>query len=497
MLTADPAAAPPRRGAAAAKRAASPYRLGLVYLALVVAPVAAALALLWRGGGAGAGRSASGHPAYDPFAGLLVAVPVILAACHLAGMAFRRMSQPAVMGQVLAGILLGPSALGIAWPQAFRWLFPARLAPMLSILAQFGLIFFMFLVGFELNLLLVRKRGRIALMVSNAGISLPLLCGVGLAFGAYHALAPAHESRTVFALFLATAMSITAFPVLACVLTDRGLTRTRFGTTALTCAAIDDITAWCLLSLVLALVHGGSPAGAVVTTGLAAGFFAGMVTIARPLLARLLAPGPGEQHPLPDAAVLPVILAGVMLSALITSAIGIHTIFGAFMFGVIMPRGSARIEQAAGQLQGITSTLLLPLFFAYTGLRTQVGLLGDHFELWGWCALILLAAVTGKLAGGTAAARAGGLGWQESASLGVLMNCRGLTSLIVLNIGLSLSLITSAMFTMLVVMALVTTLLTGPGLSLARRLAPASAEAEPARSAASPEPSGADGPANR
>ena len=462
---------------------ATPHRSVLAYLGLVVVPVAIALVLLWHGGHAGAGRPVSGHPAYNPFAGLLIAVPLILTACHLAGMAFRKLSQPAVMGQVLAGILLGPSALGIIWPQAFHRLFPSQLAPMLNILAQFGLIFFMFLIGYQLNLLLVRQRGRIALMVSNAGIALPLLCGVGLAFGAYHALAPAHESYTVFALFLATAMSITAFPVLAAVLIDRGLTGTKLGTTALTCAAIDDITAWCLLALVLALVHGGSAAGGAITIALAVAFFAGMVLVVRPLLARLLGPAQDQRRRLPDAAVLPVVLAGVMLSALITDAIGIHTIFGAFMFGAVMPRGSARIEQASERLQSVTGTLLLPLFFAYTGLRTQIGLLGAHLELWGWCALILVASVTGKLVGGAAAARAAGLDWQESVSLGVLMNCRGLTSLIVLNIGLSLNLITPTMFTMLVVMALITTLLTGPGLNLAGRLRAESREEGP-----SPEP---------
>lgn len=468
-MTAD-SMTPPRLTKPSPGGPATRHRSALIYLGLVVIPVALALALLWHGSNAGSGRAVSSHSAYNPFAGLLIAVPVILAACHLAGMAFRRMSQPAVMGQILAGILLGPSALGLVWPQAFHRLFPTTLAPMLNILAQLGLIFFMFLIGYELNLLLVRQRGRTALMVSNAGIALPLLCGVGLAFGAYRVLAPAHESYTVFALFLATSMAITAFPVLACVLTDRRLTGTKFGTTALTCAAIDDITAWCLLSLTLALVHGGSPAGGAITVALAAAFFAFMIVVVRPLLAKLLTPARSQRLRLPDAAVLPVILAGVMLSALVTDAIGIHTIFGAFMFGVVMPRGSARIEQASERLQSVTSTLLLPLFFAYTGLRTQIGLLGAHLDLWGWCALILVAAAAGKLIGGTLAARASGLDWQESASLGVLMNCRGLTSLIVLNIGLSLNLITPTMFTMLVLMALITTLLTGTGLTLAKRL---------------------------
>jgi Kef-type K+ transport system membrane component KefB len=462
---------PSREENPSAPRPSRPSLSTLAYLALVAIPALLTLVLLRQGGSHGAGRLAPGHSAYDPFAGLLIAVPVILAACHLAGMALRRLSQPAVIGEILAGILLGPSALGAVWPQAFGWLFPARLAPTLNVLAQLGLIFFMFLVGYELNLFLARRRSRTALLVSNAGIAMPLLCGTGVALAAYHSLAPKGVNYSVFTLFLATSMSITAFPVLACILADRGMSLTPLGSTALTCAAIDDITAWCLLSLVLALVHGRSPAGAALTVLLALGFFAGMALVIRPLLARLLTPGQDQRRAVPDSAVLPILLGGVMLSALATSAIGIHAIFGAFVFGAVTPRGSLRIQQAADRLRGLTGTLLLPLFFAYTGLRTQIGLLGADPRLWWWCLLILVVAITGKLLGCALAARASGLGWQESASLGVLMNCRGMTGLIVLNIGLDLKVITPTMFTMLVVTALVTTVLTGPGLSLVARIA--------------------------
>jgi len=245
---------------------------------------------------------------------------------------------------------------------------------------------------------------------------------------------------------------------------------TPLGSTALTCAAIDDITAWCLLSLVLALIHGGSPVGAALTALLAMGFFALMLLVVRPVLVSLLTVGPDRRRAVPENAVLPILLGGIMLSALATSAIGIHAIFGAFLFGAITPRGSLRIEQATDRLRGVTGTFLLPLFFAYTGLRTQIGLLGADSSLWWWCGFILAAAVTGKLLGCAVAARAAGLTWAESSSLGVLMNCRGMTGLIVLNIGLDLKVITPTMFTMLVVMALVTTILTGPGLSLVARI---------------------------
>lgn len=465
-----PSVEKPSREEPGAPERARPSKSTLAYLTLVVVPVVATLVLLRHGGSNGVGRSAFGRPAYDPFFGLLIAVPVILAACHLAGAAMRRLSQPAVIGQILAGILLGPSALGAAWPQAFRWLFPARLVPMLDILSQLGLIFFMFLVGYEFNLVLARRRSRIAVLTSNAGIAVPLLCGTAVALVAYHSLAPRGVSYPVFALFLATSMSITAFPVLACILADRGMSLTPLGATALTCAAIDDVTAWCLLSLVLALIHGGSPVGAALTALLALGFFAVMLLVVRPVLVSLLAVGRDRRRAVPESAVLPILLSGIMLSALATSAIGIHAIFGAFLFGAITPRGSLQIEQAADRLRGLTGTLLLPLFFAYTGLRTQIGLLGTDSALW-WCGLILVAAVTGKLLGCALAARAAGLSWTESSSLGVLMNCRGMTGLIVLNIGLDFKVITPTMFTMLVVMALVTTILTGPGLSLAARIA--------------------------
>ncbi|HXA61333.1 MAG TPA: cation:proton antiporter [Streptosporangiaceae bacterium] len=472
MSSAESTIAAPRESEAAVAPVRPSTRLPLAtltYAALVVVPVLLTLVFLRGGSGGGAAGPATGRPAYDPFAGLLIAVPVILVVCQLSGLVFRRLSQPAVVGEIFAGILLGPSVLGMLSPQAFGWLFPARLAPALSILAQLGLIFFMFLVGYELNLHLVRRRSRTAVLVSHASIALPLLFGTALALAAYPVLAPKGVGYPAFALFLATSMSVTAFPVLARILADRRMSGSPLGVTALTCAAIDDVTAWCLLSLVVALVRGGSPADAAVIGGLTLAFIGGMALVVRPLLARLLVVR-AERHPaLPDVAILPLLLGGTMLCAMATNAIGIHPIFGAFLFGAVVPRGSLPIEYATDRLHSLTTTLLLPLFFIYTGLRTQIGLLGTDPRLWAWCGLILVAAIAGKLLGGMLAARASGLGWRESASLGVLMNCRGLTELVVLNVGLDLHVITPTMFTMLVVMALVTTVLTGPGLRLVER----------------------------
>ncbi|MFG3494205.1 cation:proton antiporter [Streptomyces sp. NPDC047928] len=460
-------------------------RTGLAYAALVVVPIVLAVLALRHGSGlepgtgtgTGAAPAAGGESGASPGTGghaavfpkLLTAVPVIMAACYLTGRLFRRVGQPPVIGEIFAGILLGPSVLGLVWPDAAAWLLPGAVLPALGNLAEIGLVFFMFLVGRELDLRLVRQRGRTALLVSHASIALPFLCGLLLALAAYGPLAPAKVGFGAFALFLAVAMSVTAFPVLARILAERRLNRTPLGATALTCAAIDDVTAWCLLSLVVALVNNDSPSGAAVTFALALAFFAVMTVVVRPLLHRLMVTGGRGGRRIPEGAVLPVLLGGVMLSAYATDAIGIHSIFGAFVFGVITPRTAPEVDQATHQMARMTTTLLLPLFFVHTGLRTEVGLLAGDAGLWAWCGLIILAAFAGKLAGGALAARAAGVGARESLSLGVLMNCRGLTELVILNIGLDLGVITPVMFTMLVLMALVSTVLTSPALSLIDR----------------------------
>jgi Kef-type K+ transport system membrane component KefB len=326
----------------------------------------------------------------------------------------------------------------------------------------------MFLVGSEINIDALRPRGCTAVTVSQVSIALPMLSGLGLAFGLY----PSYGNNVGFlgfALFTAVSMSVTAFPVLARILTDRGIARTPLGALALTCAAADDIVAWCLLAVVVAVHDGGSPGRVFLTVALTSVFVAVMVLLVRPLLVWWL-------ERVPEAAVLPLLLSGIMLSALATNEIGIHPIFGAFLFGVISPRGVAVAKRAEGKLESVTVTLLLPLFFAFTGLKTQFGLLGADPALWGLTALIILVAILGKSGGSIAAARLTGVGWRESLCLGALMNCRGLTELVVLNVGLQLKVITPTVFAMLVVMTLVSTVMTAPALSVIGRLSRAEPE---------------------
>jgi Kef-type K+ transport system membrane component KefB len=438
-------------------------RRGLVSVALVAVPLALIVVMLDLGTANHhdtAGAALVAPSGADMYSRLLIALPLILAACHLAGVLFRRIGQPAVIGEIIAGVLLGPSLLGLLWPAGIKWLFPTEVVGTINTLAQLGLIFFMYLVGREIDLASLRKRGFTAVVVSPVSIALPMLTGIGLAFGLY----PAFGGKVgflPFALFLAVSMSVTAFPVLARILTDRGIAETPLGVLALTCAAVDDVAAWTLLAVVIAISQGGTPDAVFVTIALTMLFVAVLVWLVKPLLAKWL----GR---LPEAGVLPVLLGGIMLSALATNEIGIHPIFGAFLFGVISPRGVTLATKAASKLESVTVTLLLPLFFAYTGLRTQFGLL-DSGELWAWCGLIILIAMAGKWAGSTVAARATGVGWRESLSLGALMNCRGLTELVVLNVGLQLKVITPTVFAMLVIMTLVSTVITSPALTAISR----------------------------
>jgi Kef-type K+ transport system membrane component KefB len=446
-----------------------------VTAALAIGPAVVIVAMLASRAGQGRGMAAAPATAAAIAQGttvpypLLVALPVILAACYAAGVAIRRIGQPAVIGEIIAGVLLGPSLLGAVWPAASAWLFPPGVVTAINMLAQLGLIFFMYLIGTEMNLSVMRERGVVAVTVSQASIALPMLTGVVLAFALYPSFG-GRVSFIAFALFIAVSLSVTAFPVLARILSDRGLTATPLGTLALACAAIGDVAAWCLLAMVIAIADGGSALHVIVTIALVAAFAVVMVLVVRPLLSWLAARAT-------DPAMLSVILAGVMLSALVTSQMGIHPIFGAFLFGVVAPRSAPAERRAAASIESVTVSLLLPLFFVYTGLHTKFGLLGPSIRLWAWCAVIVAVAMLSKLGAATAAARLTRVGWRESLSLGALMNCRGLTELIVLNVGLQLKVISPVLFTMLVIMTLLTTIATVPLLSAIR---PAAAVGESA-----------------
>ena len=439
-------------------------RTALVGAALVALPIALTIGLLAIGssgrGPALTAPTASGSS--NPYPRLLLALPVVLAACHLTGALVRRVGQSAVIGEIIAGVLLGPSLLGAVWPAGYHWLFPGAVISTVNTLSQLGLIFFMFLLGLEMDVDKVRRRGVTAATVSQAGVALPMLTGIVLAFWLYPRFGE-HVGFLAFALFFAVSMSVTAFPVLARILADRGITETPLGALALTCAAVGDVVAWCLLAVVIAIAGHGTTGSVVRTVALTVVFVAAMAIVVRPLMARWLSA-------LPEQAMLPVLLAGVMLSALATSQIGVHPMFGAFAFGVVVPRDILAARQAAAKTESVTMTLLLPLFFVYSGLNTRFGLIGGSPRLWAWCGVITAVAVFGKFFGATAAARLTGVEWRESLSLGALMNCRGLTELVVLSIGLQLKVISPTVFAMLIIMTLVSTVATAPLLTLIARL---------------------------
>ncbi|MFI6582220.1 cation:proton antiporter [Embleya sp. NPDC050493] len=449
----------------------------LLYMLIVGLPATLVLIGLWLGV-----RHYGGHNAVtaggvrttaaDTFAHLLLALAIVLVLCHLMSRLFLRMAQPGVIGEICLGIVLGPSLLGLLWPGGYHWLLPDSLNGSINVLAQLGLIFFMFLVGYELDLSQVRGRGRVVLMISHVGIAVPMLSGVLLALVGYSSLAPDGVGFVPFALFFAVSMSITAFPVLARILIDRRMERTRLGALALACAAIGDVTAWCLLTVVVAATGHSSGFGVARTLLCTGAFSALMWGVIRPALARLEGAGrESEPRRLSDAAVLPALLAAIMLTALATDRIGIHAIFGAFLLGVIVPRGSVTVEVASARMRDLTVTLLLPLFFVYSGLRTEFGLFGSDRGLWGWCLTITAVAVVGKWGSTVLVARGLRIPGTEALALGTLMNCRGLTELIVLNVGLDLKVITPTLFTMFVTMALVSTVMTSPVLTLIDRLA--------------------------
>ena len=396
---------------------------------------------------------------------LLTQIIVILILAGLFRRLFRSIHQPPVMGEMIAGIVLGPSVLGLIYPAAMTFLFPASSLETLRLLSQIGVVLFMFIVGMEVNVQHVREKGSAAVLISHASIIVPFLLGATLSLFLYRNFAPAGTSFEAFALFIGVAMSITAFPVLARILEDRNLTQTPLGSIALTCAAVDDVTAWCILALVIALAKSIGLASSAITIGLTIVFGAAMIFLVRPQLARVVKDPDSQQH---RRRLIPIILAFVLACALITETIGIHALFGAFVAGVVMPPSTEFRIFLKDKLEAFGSYALLPLFFAFTGLRTQISLLND-WQGWLMCAVIILVAIAGKLGGSMFMSRWTGMSWSQSFSVGVLMNTRGLVELVVLNIGYDLGILSGRIFTMMVLMALVTTFMTGPLLSLVRK----------------------------
>jgi Kef-type K+ transport system membrane component KefB len=400
-------------------------------------------------------------PNADVLFHVLLALAAVIVAGRLLGRLLRLLRQPPVMGEVVAGILLGPSLLGRLAPGVYAYLLPDTVAPFLGVIAQLGIILYMFLVGLELNPAILRAHGRTAVAISHASIVVPFLLGALLALGLYPHLATSDVSFTSFALFTGVALAVTAFPVLARILKDQRMNQTDLGVLALSCAAADDVTAWCLLALVVGVTQ-AKLGSALLVLVLTAGYIAFMFLVVRPVAARFAA---GWDATRSGQGAVALVCVALLLSSLATEFIGIHAIFGAFLLGAVIPHDSGLARAFTRKLEDLVVVLLLPAFFAFTGMRTEIGLVSGP-GAWLVCGLIVVVATAGKFGGTLAAARLTGLGWRPAAALGVLMNTRGLMELIVLNLGYDLGVISPTLFAMMVLMALATTLATTPLLQL-------------------------------
>lgn len=438
----------------------------LAYSLMIVAAAMAFLVIAQRGDCLTPVLPSVGPPAHrgmedgaSPLVRVLLVLMLVVALGRLLSKLLSRFHQPPVVGEVLAGVALGPSLLGRIWPEATGFLLPDRIAGYLGVLAQLGVILYMFVVGLELNGELLRRRARATVAISHASILAPFLLGAVLALWLYPRLATTGVEFTSFALFLGVAMSVTAFPVLARILTDRGMAKTELGVVALSCAATGDVTAWCLLALVVGIAEAQVSGAFWVIAGTFI-YLAAMVFVVRPIVEKLahrydrsLTPG-----------MTALVFVAVLLSALTTEWIGIHAIFGAFLLGSIIPHDSRLATELTHKMQDSITVLLLPAFFAFTGMRTRIDQV-NGMDAWLICGVIIAVATLGKFGGTLGAARLAGHGWRDSAALGILMNTRGLMELVVLNIGLDLGVISPTLFAMMVVMAVVTTMATTPVLA--------------------------------
>jgi Kef-type K+ transport system membrane component KefB len=403
------------------------------------------------------------HNITHPLAILLLQIITIIFFARTFGFIFTKIGLPSVIGEIFAGLFLGPSFLGQWAPEFTDFIFPLSSLDNLQLLSKLGLVLFMFVIGMELDLKILKNKLNDAIIISHSGIFLSFLLGVFLAYHMYDAYTKEGVSFMSFALFMGTSLSITAFPILARIIHERNLTKTKLGVLVITSAAIDDITGWCILASVIAFVNAGDVTTALFTITLALIFVLIMLKIVQPFFKKL-----GEIYSNKEALSINVVAAvyGVLLiSSFITEIIGIHVLFGAFIAGVIMPPSANFRRIMIEKTESVSLSLLLPLFFVYTGLRTQINLLNDASALQ-TTLLIILLAIGGKIMGAGLASRFIGQTWKNSLSVGVLMSTRGLMELVVLNIGYDFGILSPEVFTMMIVMILSTTLLSGPMLSL-------------------------------
>jgi Kef-type K+ transport system membrane component KefB len=402
---------------------------------------------------------------------LILQIAAIIIAARVIGRLFRAVGQPQVVGEMVAGLVLGPSVFGAVSPELFARVFPTDSLDTLNALSQVGLLLFMFMIGLELDTQLLRGRTRAALLISQAGIAVPFFLGLLLANPLHDVFAPAGVGRLGFSLFMGIAMSITAFPVLARILRERNLLGTKLGAATLASAAVDDVMAWTGLAIIIMVVRaGGQSVSIPVMVGGTLAFVVFMVAVVRPLLRRWSV----RWRETPSQDVIAVMLVLALISAWITETLGIHALFGAFLAGAVVPAHQPIVQETIRKLEDLVVVFLVPLFFAFAGLRASVGLL-EGAEQWGYTLVIIVVAIAGKLGGCGLAARISGMPWREATALGVLMNTRGLMELVVLNIGLDIGVIGPDLYTMMVIMAIVTTFLTTPLLAaigmLPKRLA--------------------------
>lgn len=405
---------------------------------------------------------------HHPLALILAQVVTIVIVARIFGWFFRKIGQPSVIGEIIAGIILGPSLLGWFLPGTSELIFPASSIQNLHNFSQIGLILFMYVIGMELDLNVLKNKAGDAVVISHASIIIPFTLGIGLSYFLYTAFAPQGVDFLSFSLFIGIAMSITAFPVLARIVQERGIHKSKLGTIVLTCAAVDDITAWCILATVIAITKAGSFESSLYVIALAIGYVILMLKLVRPFLKRI-----GDLHASKgtvNKGIVAVFLLTLIISAYLTEVIGIHALFGAFMAGIIMPENIKFRNIFIEKVEDIAVILFLPLFFVYTGLKTDLRFLMEDTSLFNITGWIILIAVMGKFLGSALAAKFVGQNWRDSLVIGALMNTRGLMELVVLNIGLELGVISPQIFTMMVIMALVTTFMTGPSLDLINKI---------------------------
>jgi Kef-type K+ transport system membrane component KefB len=415
-----------------------------------------------------------------PLALLLAQIITIIIVSRSVGWLFTRIGQPEVIGETIAGIILGPSVIGYYYPEFSSFLFPAKSLGNLQFLSQIGLMLFMFVVGMELDTKVLKSKAHEAVVISHASIIVPFALGMTLSYFMYTLFAPENINFLSFSLFMGISMSITAFPVLARIIRERGMHKTKEGMIAITCAAADDITAWCILAAVIAIVKAGSVVSSFYTIALAILYVFLMLKLVRPFLKRV-----GDIYSSRENLSRPIVaifFLSLIVSSYLTEAIGIHALFGAFMAGAIMPDNTRFRSILIEKVEDVALVILLPLFFVLTGLRTQIGLLNDP-KAWLITALIIVTAIAGKFLGSALAARFMKQSWRDSLTIGILMNTRGLMELIVLNIGYDLGVLSPEIFAMLVIMALFTTIMTGPCLNLINRIYKSKAEEFPLKEA--------------